>query len=129
MRVPLLVSALLMMTATRAESLEAVRSIPGYVCMQLNLSDAALVSPQTDNPIYDQPSPSARKVASAANMMIVEDKPAISGFRKVLRFSGETGWMDARYLRPWTDRYAPEARCVPSMMSNGKPGFGTGRYP
>lgn len=127
MRFPLIVMAFLVMMSTRTESLEVARTIPGYVCMQLNLSDAALVSPQTDVPIYDQPSTSARKVASAANKMIVEDQAPISGFRKVLRFNGEAGWMDARFLRPWADKYAPGARCVPSIMSDGRPGFGSGR--
>ena len=95
--------------------------------MQLNVSDAALISPQTEIPIFDVPSATGRKVALAANIMIVENQPAVSGFRKVLRLNGETGWMDARYLRPWADKTSPGSTCVPSIMSNGKPGFGSSR--
>ena len=127
MRTTLVFAAFLLTSLAHAQGLRAVRSIPGYVCMQLNVSDAALVSPQTEVPIYDQPSATGRKVALAANTMIVEDQPTVSGFRRVLRFNGETGWMDARFLRPWVDKFSPGTQCVPSIMSNGKPGFGSSR--
>lgn len=127
MRTLVLYLAFMFTSPAYAEGLRAVRSIPGYICMQLNVSDAALVSPQTEIPIYDQPSATGRKVALASNIMIVEDHPATSGFRKILRFNGETGWMDARFLRSWVDKSVPGSPCVPSMMSNGRPGFGSSR--
>lgn len=127
MRNTLFLAAFLLTNSAFAEGLRAVRPIPGYICMQLNVSDADLVSSQTEVPIYDQPSATGRRVALAANIIIVENQPVVSGFRKVLRLNGETGWMDARYLRPWADRSTPGTQCVPSIMSNGKPGFGSSR--
>ena len=117
---------LLVCSATHAQGLTAVRPLPGYVCMQLAISPEASVDPQVGVPILDAPSRSAATVSYAASVLIVQDPPQpLSGFRRVLLPSGGGGWIDARYLRPWSNPYAPTSRCVPSMMSNGKPGFGS----
>lgn len=110
-----------------SEGLHAVRPLPGYTCMQLALTPAQLTDPKVGVPVREAPSRSATIAGYAATTVIVQSPPQPQeGFLKVLRPSGDPGWIEAGYLRPWNNPYAPNARCVPSMMSNGKPGFGSG---
>lgn len=112
--------------AAHAQGLTAVRPLPGYVCMQLAITPEQSVDPKVGVPILNAPSPSAAVVNFAASVVLVRDPPHNSGgFLQVLRFNWQVGWIDARYLRPWSNPYAPAARCVPSVLSNGNPGFGT----
>lgn len=111
----------------RAEGLHAIRPLPGYVCMQLALTSAQLLDPKVGVPVRENPSRTAPIAGYAATTVIVQSPPQPQeGFLKVLRPSGDPGWIEAGYLKPWSNPYAPNARCVPSMMSNGKPGFGSG---
>lgn len=117
--------ALLINVPGRAETLHAVRPLPGYVCMQLALTPAQLTDPKVGVPVRDAPDNAAKIVGYAANTVITETQPKLTaGFRQVLRADGETGWVDAKYLRPWSNPFAPTAKCSPAMMSDGKPGFG-----
>ncbi len=118
-----LLSGFLACGVAHAQGLTAVRPLPGYVCMQLAVSPEASVDPKVGVPILDAPSRSAAIVSYAASVVIVQDLTQSSGsFRRVLRPSGKEGWIDARYLRPWSNPYVSTARCVPSVMSDGKPG-------
>ena len=113
-------------TSTYAQGLHAVRPLPGYVCMQLTLTPSQLTDPKIGAPVREAPSRSARITGYAANTMLVSSPQAPNnGFLHVLWPSGETGWMEVGYLRPWNNPYVPSARCMPSIMSDGKPGFGT----
>ena len=109
-----------------AESLHAVRPLPGYTCMQLALSPAELTSKKVGVPVYGAPSTSSAVEGYAANTMLLQSpQQPTSGFLKVLWPSGQSGWMQAQYLKPWSNPYAPASRCVPSIMSDGKPGIAT----
>ncbi len=111
-----------------AQGLHAVSPMPGYVCMQLTLTPAQLTDPKVGAPVRETPSPSGRIIAYAANTMIVQSpQEPTSGFLEVLWPGGRSGWMEVGYLRPWKNAFVPSDRCVPSIMSNGKPGFGSGR--
>lgn len=111
--------------SAHAQGLQAVRPLPGYVCMQLALSPEQLTDPKVGVPIRAAPSRSAPVAAYAANtMIVVSPQEPTSGYLRVLRVNGEMGWIEAGYLRPWKNPYVPSARCVPSIMSDGKPGFG-----
>ena len=113
--------------ASHAQGLHAVRPLPGYICMQLVLTPQQLTDPNSGVPVRLSPSRSAPSAGFAATNVIVEDPPrATAGFLRVLRPNGEYGWIEARQLQPWSNPSAPAARCVPSVMSNGKPGFGSG---
>ena len=108
-----------------AEGVHAVRPLPGYTCMQL-AAPSGRGTGTGEIPIRDAPSLSARIVSYAANTMIVEaSQPPVSGFLRVLRFTGEQGWIQLNQLRPWSNPYAPNSKCTPSVMSDGKPGFGS----
>lgn len=109
-----------------AQGIHAVRPLPGYVCMQLALTPQQFLDPNSGVPVRLSPSRSAPSAGFAATNVIVEDPPrATAGFLRVLRPNGEDGWIEARHLRPWNDPSAPAAKCVPSIMSNGRPGFGS----
>jgi len=83
------------------------------------------MDPKVGVPILQAPSASARIVSDAATNVIVEaPQQPTAGFLRVVRPTGEKGWIEAGYLRPWHDPYTPMAKCYPAMMSDGKPGFG-----
>ena len=112
--------------AAQAQGLKAVRPLPGYVCMQLAITPDQSLDPKVGVPILNAPSRSGSIVNYAASVVLVRDPPkSLGGFLQVLRFNGQEGWIEGRYLRPWSNPYAPAARCVPSVMSDGSPGFGS----
>ena len=112
--------------SVQAQDLTAVRPLRGYACMQLAITPEQSVDPKVGVPVRDAPSRSASIVSYAASTMIVQEPPQpIGGFLRVLRFTGQEGWIEAHYLRPWVNKFVPTARCVPSIMSNGRPGFGS----
>ena len=108
-----------------AEGLHTVSPLLGYSCMQLAISADQITNAAVGVPIRTTPSKSAAVVSFAASVVIAQDVPVTStGFLHVLRPDGQEGWIEAAYLRPWHSDYDPTAKCVPSTMSNGKPGFG-----
>ena len=108
----------------QAAGLQAVEPLPGYACMELALTPGQLTDAKVGVPIREAPARSAPIASYAATVVIVRSpQQPTSGFLQVLRPTGQTGWIEAEYLRPWHNPYNPHARCVPSMMSNGKPGF------
>jgi len=94
--------------------------------MQLALTPAQLTDPKVGVPVRNAPDITAKVVGYAANTVIAENQSRLTaGFRQVLRADGETGWVDAKYLRPWSNPFAQTSKCSPAIMSDGKPGFGT----
>lgn len=114
--------------AAHADALRAVRPLPGYACMQLALTPEQLTDPKVGVPVRGAPSRDAPIVGFAANTVIAQNPPQPkAGFLQVLRPNGEVGWIEAGYLRPWGNPFAPNSRCSPAIMSDGKPGFGAVR--
>lgn len=112
--------------SAHAQGLLAVRPLPGYICMQLAVSPEQVADPKGGIPILDAPSHSAAVANYAPAVVIVKDPPrSSSDFLQVLRLTGKEGWIEARYSRPWANPYVPNARCVPSLTSDGRPGFGS----
>lgn len=115
-------------TVALAQGLQAVQPLPGYICMELALKDDQFTDPNIGVPIREAPSRSSPVLSLAATVVIVRSPPQpTAGFFQVLRPDGQTGWIETGYLRPWHNPYSPKAQCVPSMMSNGKPGFSVRR--
>jgi hypothetical protein len=108
-----------------AQRLQAVRPLPGYACMMLNLSPAQMQDDSVNVPIYAQPSASSPKVGNAAAVVIATSPlNVVHGFGEVLFPNGRQGWIEAKMLRPYANASNPNAHCTPSLMSNGRPGFG-----
>ena len=72
-----------------------------------------------------QPSASSPKVGNAAAVVIATSPlNVVHGFGEVLFPNGRQGWIEAKMLRPYANASNPNAHCTPSLMSNGRPGFG-----
>jgi hypothetical protein len=105
-------------------SIHAIRPIPGYVCMALNLSDQQMMDPSVHVPIRAAPSSEAATTGNAiATVIVALPKKEENGYLQVLQLNGRTGWIQAQFLKPWQNPGGNGQRCYPSMMSNGRVGF------
>lgn len=111
-----------------AQGRHAVADMPaGYSCMRLNLPAGTLYADRgLGVPVLAAPSPSAEVIAQASEVLVVPSpQQPRNGFLRVVLSQTSFGWVDARYLRPWSNPYAPKARCIPSVMSDGSIGTRT----
>lgn len=128
MRLPMI--AVLLATAVaapmaRAQGLQAVRPLPGYACMVLNLTQQQMLDDSLHVPVYAEPNPSSARVGDASAVVIATAPlHVVRGFGEVLFPDGRQGWVETRMLRPYSSASDPSARCTPSLMSNGRPGLG-----
>lgn len=109
-------------TAGSAKSLTAIRPLDGYGCARLNATDAQMLNPKgTGIVIREAPNASAPVGTTAPGVLFVRTPShVVDGFAEVLQLTGKPGWIETRYLKP----FDPNARCTPSLMSDGKPGIG-----
>jgi hypothetical protein len=120
----IMVSLLAIGKVAHSQGIHAVEALSGYVCMELALAPGQYTDPKIGVPIRETPSRSASVASYAGTIVIVRaSQQPTTGFLQVLRPNGLPGWIEATYLRPWHNPYDPNAQCMPSMMSNGKPGF------
>ncbi|MGI4795381.1 MAG: hypothetical protein ACRYG8_15165 [Janthinobacterium lividum] len=108
--------ALLAATPQRgvAAWLTAVKPLPDYKCAILNITDAQA---------HDQAfTVRAEQCGQSGHRAHPRDPP--EGYLQVLAFSGTPGWIASSAVRPYAIPSQPGARCVPSLMSNGRVGFG-----
>jgi len=126
MRRPLFALAVFLSTGGlgHAQGLQAVRSMPGYVCMQLALSPGVDADPTKGVPVRDTPSLSVR-IASWAPSVVVMPAPQqpTAGFLQVVFADKHRGWVPAAAIKPWSSIYNPGQRCIPSIMSDGLIGY------
>ena len=108
-----------------AAGLHAVRTIPGYVCMSVNLTEQELADPNITVPTKSEPSASAPNTGTAPETVFVADPPDLSnGYYRILRLDGKTAWIAKDAVKTWAPpNPASHAHCHPSIMSDGKPGF------
>ncbi len=108
-----------------AAGLTAVAPLPDYRCEILDITTAQAHDPAFDIPILTRPDAKASRLTGAAGLVIVHvPEIRVNGYLQVLAFSGEPGWIAASAVRPYAIPGQPGARCVPSLLSNGKVGFG-----
>ncbi|MFK4048205.1 hypothetical protein ACI2KH_25145 [Roseomonas mucosa] len=64
-------------------------------------------------------------VVGIATISVIVKSPhaARNGYLEVMHLDGRPGWVDQKVLVPWINNNAPGVRCVPAMMSDGRPGF------
>lgn len=111
-----------------AQGVRAIAPLQGYSCMSLNLTEEEMMHESSSPVIRQEPSPSAAPIGRAASQVIAVDPVrAKNGYIAVLTLDGKPGWVDANKVKPYRSVSNPNARCVPSMMSNGQPGFGSQR--
>ena len=110
-------------STSHAQGLRAVRPIDGYICMDLNRTEAQMFDPAASVVVRESPQPYARTIGVAAATAIVSQEPAVNGYRQVLLFDSKPGWVLARDLKPSRDLSGAGKTCVPSVMSNGRLGI------
>jgi hypothetical protein len=114
-----------LVSAAKAEGLHAVGPLAGYACMNLKLTDKELQDKSLAVPVYDGPSKESSRVGNAAAVVIAKSPlHVVNGFAELLFPTGQEVWIEADLLTPYRSASDPNAHCTPSLMSNGKPGFG-----
>lgn len=106
----------------RAAWVSAVKPLEGYGCAWLNATEAQLRNPKgTGIVIREAPDASAPVGTTAPSVVFVRTPQHVMGaFTEVLQLNGKPGWIKTRSIKP----YDPNARCIPSVMSNGRIGNG-----
>lgn len=107
------------------QGLTAVRPIPGYECRSLELTREQVRDPDKYIPVYRGPSVQSGELGAASALVIVKVPIVpVNGLVEILFLDGRPGWISANILRPVATQINPNANCTPSIMSNGRPGFG-----
>ncbi len=107
-----------------AQGITAVRPLSGYMCMMLNLTEQQSMDPSVSIPVRSRPSDTAPVVGSAPATIAVREPPKpINGYLEALFPTGQRVWIAANSVRPYHSLGDPTAKCIPAVMSNGKPGF------
>lgn len=108
--------------SAHAQSIQVVRPVPGFVCKKLNITEREAMSPNGAGvSIRTAPSATAPVGALAPSVLFVRSpEHLVAGFVEVMRLDGELGWIEQARVKP----FDPTARCVPSLMSNGRIGAG-----
>jgi hypothetical protein len=110
-------------TATPAAGLPpgevyAVRPIDGYKCMKLDLTEKQAMDFSGASQVWILTAPEAhapRGVGAGSVVLVKTPEHLVNGYLEVLQNSGKPGWIQADRVKP----YNPNARCVPSLLSNG----------
>jgi hypothetical protein len=98
----------------------AVKPIPGYRCAKLDVKNALDFSAP---PVWilDAPEPNAAHGTAAGSVLFVKTpEHRVNGYFEVIQVTGKPGWLPVDKVRP----FDPNARCVPSLLSNGRVGAG-----
>jgi hypothetical protein len=107
-----------------AQGLHAVKPLSGWACMKLNLSEKQSLDSSVRVPVRADPEAGAAEAGWAAMTVAVRSPlHEVNGFQEMLFPNGSLVWIASKDVVPWSSVADPTARCVPSMMSNGKPGF------
>lgn len=121
-RIALVAVAACIATNARAQGIQVVRPVPGFVCKKLNITEREAMSPNGAGvSIRTAPSATAPVGALAPSVLFVRSpEHVVAGFVEVMRLDGQLGWIEQARVKP----FDPAARCVPSLMSNGRIGAG-----
>jgi len=122
--VVLAVSCFLLPTSGHVQGLKAVRPVPGYICMLLTPEDELATVQSELPPVFAAPSRAAKIVGYPTGTVFVKwPLHSVGGYVEMLRLNGQAGWIDAGHLRVWHPMSNQNAKCVPSVMSDGSLGF------
>lgn len=120
----LLISSVFVSFGACAQGLHAQRPLDGWTCMKLNLSERQSLDPSVHVPVRSQPAATASQAGWAAMTVAVRDPVhEVNGFIEMLTSNEKHVWIARNDVVEWSSLADPSARCVPSVMSNGKLGF------
>lgn len=108
--------------AAHAQGIQVVRPLQGFVCKKLNITEREAMSPNGAGvSIHTAPAATAPVAALAPSVLFVRSpEHVVAGYVEVMRLDGQLGWIEQSRVKP----FDPMARCVPSLMSNGRIGAG-----
>lgn len=109
--------------ATAQQQATVASYIPGARCMNLALTHEQMMDTSLSVPMRAAPRPDAPAIGEPGATVIVRDGPPTNGFREAMLADGRTGWIEGRWLRPWTPATNPRVTCRPAVLSNGRYGF------
>ena len=122
-RIALDAAMLLCIAPAFAASPQVVQPLEGLTCTVLNASDAQLAdrSGHGGVPILAEPRADAAALVIASNIVFARSpRHLVNGYAEVVTIDNRPGWIEADKIKP----FDPLARCVPSLMSNGRIGAG-----
>ncbi len=107
-----------------AQGTSGAKPLNGYTCMSLNITDAQAHDFHYHVPFYAKPSSTSDVVGYASSQVAVR-VPAhtVDGFTEALFPTGAAVWIQSTLLRPYHSTLDPTARCVPTILANGRVGF------
>jgi hypothetical protein len=90
--------------------------------MKLNVSEPEVLDIHAPRVyIMTSPEASASRGTTAGGIVLVRyPRHEVNGYLEVLQLTGQAGWIPAEKVRPLD----VNTRCVPSVLSNGRIGFG-----
>jgi hypothetical protein len=108
----------------QAQGTQSAKSLSGYACMSLNITDEQANDFHFHVLFYAKPNAHASVVGYASSQVAVRmPVHTVDGFTEALFPTGEVGWIQSTLLRPYHSKLDPTARCVPTMLANGRIGF------
>jgi hypothetical protein len=113
--------------AGTAHSLTAVRPIDGYICMSLKWtgSEQDMWDESKLPSVFEQPTSSSKKIGYVGvRAIVVTPLHVENGFAEILHLNGQKGWVEAALLQPYPPAKNRSETCIPSIMDNGRIGFG-----
>lgn len=121
-RIVVAVLAVCIAGEVQAQGIQVVRPVPGFVCKKLNITEREAMSSNGGGVnIRTAPAATAPVAALAPSVLFVRSpEHVVAGFVEVMRLDGQPGWIEQSRVKP----FDPTARCVPSLMSNGRIGAG-----
>jgi hypothetical protein len=119
-----LLSGVLVSGLSLAQATSTAKPLSGYACMSLNITDAQAHDFHYHVSFYAKPSLNSDVVGYASSQVAVR-APAhtVDGFTEALFPTGATVWIQSTLLRPYHSALEPTARCVPTILANGRVGF------
>ncbi len=121
-RITLAAASVLCAVSAMAAEPQVVHPLDGVACTVLNVPEAQLADRHGPGvPILADPRPDAATLVTASNIVFAKTpRHVVNGYAEVVTLDNRPGWIAADKIRP----FDPLARCVPSLMSNGRVGAG-----
>jgi hypothetical protein len=117
------VIAMIAGSSSIANALTAVGPAPGLVCMSLDSHSLQALQQSELPPVLAAPSSSAAKLGYPSSIVFAEwPLVQVDGYTEMVRINGQTGWIATAHLQTWHPMNGGTAKCVPSIMSNGRLG-------
>ena len=119
----LVIAAGIALIAGNIEASAAVQQspIPGYVCMDLNITDAQAHDFHFEVPIRSAADSKSQVIQTAAGTFAMRSpRHEVSGFVEVLTANRSIGWIASQYVRAHFAPLNPKSKCFPVLSATGR---------